>query len=81
MCLKDVKQLLLLYILYKSKQASPKNAVLCTFMQSTARQGLKLRKVVHQVAVLVLGMRGHVVEFPDVTLPDSQSENLHATFP
>lgn len=44
-------------------------------------QGLKLSKVVHQVAVLVLGMWGHVVEFPDVTLPDAQSEDLNTTFP
>lgn len=50
-------------------------------MQRTASQGLELCKVVHQVAVLVLGLRGHVVKLPDVTLPDAQGEDLHAAFP
>lgn len=49
-------------------------------MQSSTSQGLKLGEVVHQVAVLVLGLRGHVVELPDVTLPDAQSEDLNAAF-
>lgn len=57
------------------------SSVLHTFMQCTPSQGLKLCKVVHQVAVLVLGVRGHVVELPDVTLPDAQSEDLDTTFP
>lgn len=52
-----------------------------TFMQRTASQGLKLCKVVHQVAVLVLGLRGHVVKLPDVTLPDTQGEDLNTAFP
>lgn len=50
-------------------------------MQCTTSQRLKLSKVVHQVAVLFFGLRGHVMELPDVTLPDSQSEDLNATFP
>lgn len=51
----------------------------CTFMQSAASKRLKLSKVVHQVAVLVLGLRGHVVQLPDVSLPDAQSEDLNAS--
>lgn len=50
-------------------------------MQCSTSQGLKLGKVVHQVAVLVLGLRGHVVKLPDVTLPDAQGEDLNTTFP
>lgn len=50
-------------------------------MQRTTSQGLKLGKVVHQVAVLVLGLRGHVVKLPDVTLPDAQGEDLNTAFP
>lgn len=50
-------------------------------MQCAASQGLKLSKVVHQVAVLVLGLRGHVVELPYVTLPDAQSEDFNTSFP
>lgn len=52
-----------------------------TFMQCSASQGLKLRKVMHQVAVLVLWLRSHVVEFPDIALPDAQGKDLHTTFP
>lgn len=50
-------------------------------MQCATRQGLELGKVVHQVAMLVLGLRGHVVELPDVTLPDAQREDLDAALP
>lgn len=50
-------------------------------MQCTTSKGLKLSKVVHQVAVLVLGLRGHVVKLPDVTLPDPQGEDLNTAFP
>lgn len=50
-------------------------------MQRTTSQGLKLGEVVHQVAVLVLGLGGHVVELPDVTLPDAQGEDLHTAVP
>lgn len=50
-------------------------------MQCTTSQGLKLCKVVHQVAVLVLGLRGHVVKLTYVTLPDAQGEDLNTTFP
>lgn len=50
-------------------------------MQCTASQGLKLSKVVHQVAVLVLRLRGHVMKLPDVSLPDAQGEDLNTTFP
>lgn len=52
-----------------------------TFMQCTTSKGLKLSEVVHQVAVLILGMRGHVMKLPDVTLPDAQGEDLNTTFP
>lgn len=52
-----------------------------TFMQCSTSQGLELSKVMHQVAVLVLWLRSHVVEFPDVALPDAQGEDLHTTFP
>lgn len=50
-------------------------------MQRTASQGLKLSEVVHQVAVLVLGLRGHVMQLSDVTLPDAQGEDLNAALP
>lgn len=50
-------------------------------MQCTASQGLKLCKVVDQVAVLVFGLRGHVVKLLDVALPDAQSEDLNPAFP
>lgn len=50
-------------------------------MQCATGQGLKLSKVVHQVAVLVLWRRGHVVKLPDVTLPDAQGEDLNTAFP
>lgn len=50
-------------------------------MQRTASQGLKLCKVVDQVAVLVFGLRGHVVKLLDVALPDAQSEDLNPAFP
>lgn len=56
-------------------------SALCTFVESVTSQGLKLGKVVHQVAVLVLGLRGHVVELLDVALPDAQGEDLHAALP
>lgn len=52
-----------------------------TFVQRSASQGLELSKVVHQVAVLLLGLRGHVVQLPDVALPDAQGEDLHAALP
>lgn len=52
-----------------------------TFMQRTASQGLKLSEVVYQVAVLVLGMRGHVIELTDVPLPDPQGVDLHPLLP
>lgn len=52
-----------------------------TFVQRSTSQGLELGKVVHQVAVLLLGLRGHVVQLPDVALPDAQGEDLHATLP
>lgn len=69
---------LLLYHHNKSAQVNP---LVHTFMQCTTSQGLKLSKVVHQVAVLVLGLRGHVVKLPDVTLPDPQGEDLNTAFP
>ena len=47
-------------------------------MQRVAGQRLKLGEVVDQVAVLVLGLGRHVVELPDVPLPDAQGEDLHA---
>lgn len=50
-------------------------------MQCAASQGLKLCKVVDQVAVLVFGLRGHVVKLLDVALPDAQSEDLNPAFP
>lgn len=50
-------------------------------MQRAASQGLKLGEVVHQVAVLVLGLRGHVMKLSDVSLPDAQGEDLNATLP
>lgn len=52
-----------------------------TFMQRAAGQGLELGEVVNQVAVLVFGLRGHVVELLDVALPDAQGEDLHAALP
>lgn len=50
-------------------------------MQSATSQSLELGKVVHQVAVLVLGLRRHIVELLDVTLPDAQSEDLNTSVP
>lgn len=50
-------------------------------MQRTASQGLKLCEVVNQVAVLVFGLRSHVVKLLDVALPDAQSEDLNPAFP
>lgn len=50
-------------------------------MQCTTSERLKLCKVVHKVAVLVFGLRCHVVQLPDVALPDAQGEDLHAAFP
>lgn len=50
-------------------------------MQCMASQGLKLCKVVDQVAVLVFGLRCHVVKLLDVALPDAQSEDLYPAFP
>lgn len=35
----------------------------------------------HKVAVLVFGLRRHVVQLPDVSLPDAQSEDLDAALP
>lgn len=50
-------------------------------MQCMTSQGLELCKVVHQVAVLVLWLRGHVMKLPDVALPDAQGEDLDTSFP
>lgn len=50
-------------------------------MQRVAGQGLELGEVVNQVAVLVLGLRGHVVKLLDVALPDAQGEDLNAALP
>lgn len=50
-------------------------------MQGVTSQCLKLNKVVHQVAVLVFRVGGHVVELPDVPLPDAQSEDLNTSLP
>lgn len=50
-------------------------------MQGMTSQSLKLNKVVHQVAVLVFRVGGHVVELPDVSLPDAQSEDLNTSLP
>jgi len=64
-----------------STKSFQSDARLHTFVQRMASQGLKLGEVVHQVAVLVLGVRGHVVQLPDVALPDAQGEDLNAAFP
>ena len=45
-------------------------------MQSATSQGLKFSEVVQQEAVLVFRLWGHVMELPDVTLPDAQREDL-----
>ncbi len=50
-------------------------------MQRTPSQRLKLGKVVHQVAVLVLRLWSHVMKLPDVSLPDAQGEDFNAAFP
>lgn len=55
--------------------------VVLTFMKSMTCQSLKLCKVMHQVAVLVFGLRCHVVELPYVSLPDAQSEDLNTSIP
>lgn len=50
-------------------------------MQSVTSQSLELYKVVHQVAVLLFRVGGHVMELPDVPLPDAQSEDLNTSLP
>lgn len=50
-------------------------------MQRVAGQGLELGEVVNQVAVLVLGLRRHVVKLLDVALPDAQGEDLDPALP
>lgn len=50
-------------------------------MQRTASQGLKLRKVVYEVAMLLFGLGGHVMKLLDVPLPDTQSEDLNPALP
>lgn len=49
-----------------------------TFMEGVPGKGLELGEGVHQVAMVLLGVRGHVIELADVPLPDAEGEDLHA---
>lgn len=52
-----------------------------TFMQCPASKSLKFFKTVEQVAVFLLRGRSHVIQFPDISLPNPKREDLHSKVP